>query len=193
MGGGHGHGHGHSATADKRYLTGALALILGFMAVEVVTGIIAYSLALISDAAHMLTDAGAIALALVADAARRPARRGAASPSAEARRDPVRAGQRRHARCCSRCIVYEGVRRLVDPPDVDGGVVRRGRMAGIAVNLAATWLLAGPTAAASTSRVPSSTSSPTCSPSSPPRSPGAVVWLTGLARRTPSPRWWWPR
>ncbi|MGW0198062.1 hypothetical protein ACWDX9_32160, partial [Nonomuraea sp. NPDC003201] len=65
---GHGHGHGHAvdAQADRRYLSGALALIVGFMAVEVVIGVIAQSLALISDAGHMLTDAMAIVLALIA-------------------------------------------------------------------------------------------------------------------------------
>ena len=43
----------------------ALALIAGFMAVEVVVGILAHSLALLSDAAHMLTDAGALVMSLV--------------------------------------------------------------------------------------------------------------------------------
>ena len=51
---------------ERRALTLALILILAFMAVEVVVGILASSLALISDAAHMLTDAGAIGLSLVA-------------------------------------------------------------------------------------------------------------------------------
>ena len=75
----HAHHHHHhpqvSGTTDRRRLWIALALILGFMAVEVVAGILASSLALLSDAAHMLTDAGAIALALVAArlAARPPA------------------------------------------------------------------------------------------------------------------------
>ncbi|MEV4251264.1 cation transporter [Streptosporangium canum] len=63
---GHGHGHGVSAEADRRYLTGALLLIVGFMAIEVVIGFIAQSLALISDAGHMLTDAIAIVFALIA-------------------------------------------------------------------------------------------------------------------------------
>src|ERR1700749_1595785 len=74
---GHGHDHGHdhhghhhhhapSADADARWLAIALALIAGFMVVEVVGGVLASSLALLSDAGHMLTDAGAIALALVA-------------------------------------------------------------------------------------------------------------------------------
>ncbi|MGV7636858.1 cation transporter, partial [Mycobacterium kansasii] len=66
MSGHAGHDHGVSADADKRWLSLALALIVGFMAIEVTIGIIASSLALITDAAHMLTDAAAIVLALVA-------------------------------------------------------------------------------------------------------------------------------
>lgn len=73
----HGHGHGVTANGDQRYLAGALTLIVGFMAVEVIIGVVAGSLALISDAGHMLTDAVAIGLALVAIrlAARPPRRR----------------------------------------------------------------------------------------------------------------------
>ena len=52
--------------AEQRALKLALALIVGFMAVEIVAGILASSLALLSDAAHMLTDAAALALSLVA-------------------------------------------------------------------------------------------------------------------------------
>jgi len=59
-----GHSHGVSLDADARYLTIALLLIVGFMAVEVVVGILAHSLALLSDAGHMLTDAGALGLSI---------------------------------------------------------------------------------------------------------------------------------
>ena len=65
----HSHDHHHhsvSPDADRGRLAAALALILGFMVAEVVAGVIADSLALLSDAAHMLTDAGSLALALVA-------------------------------------------------------------------------------------------------------------------------------
>ena len=76
-----GHSHGVSADADRSKLTIALALILGFMAVEVVVGIVANSLALLSDAAHMLTDAAAIGSGARRDPPRaRPA--GGRSPSA---------------------------------------------------------------------------------------------------------------
>jgi cobalt-zinc-cadmium efflux system protein len=62
----HGAGHSHdiSADADRRYLTIAFLLITGFMVFEVIAGILAHSLALLSDAAHMLTDAGRLALSL---------------------------------------------------------------------------------------------------------------------------------
>ena len=70
-----GHSHGVSADADRGKLAIALGLILGFMAVEVTVGILASSLALLSDAAHMLTDAIAIGLSLVAiRLAQRPAK-----------------------------------------------------------------------------------------------------------------------
>ncbi len=61
-----GHTHAVAVDADRRWLTLALLIVAGFMGVEVVAGILASSLALLSDAAHMLTDAGALALALVA-------------------------------------------------------------------------------------------------------------------------------
>ena len=54
----HDHSHGVARNADGRYLTLAMVLLLGFMAIEVVAGILAKSLALISDAGHMLTDVG---------------------------------------------------------------------------------------------------------------------------------------
>jgi cobalt-zinc-cadmium efflux system protein len=63
---GHDHAHGLSAEADARRLGGAFALIVAFMLAEVVAGIVGSSLALLSDAGHMLTDAVALGLALAA-------------------------------------------------------------------------------------------------------------------------------
>src|ERR1035441_9219930 len=76
---GHSHGvsgeHGVRDDADAGKLAVALGLILGLMVLEVATGVIAHSLALLSDAGHMLTDAAAIGLSLVAARlARRPAK-----------------------------------------------------------------------------------------------------------------------
>ena len=70
MGAGHSHGattpSGTAAGRHKTRLMGALALTTIFMAVEVVGGLWTGSLALLADAAHMLTDAGGLALALLA-------------------------------------------------------------------------------------------------------------------------------
>jgi cobalt-zinc-cadmium efflux system protein len=137
------HAHHHHPQADRRRLWIALALILGFMAVEVVAGILASSLALLSDAAHMLTDAGAIALALVA--ARLAARPPAGGFTFGLRRAEILSAQLNGATllALAAVILYEGIRRLVDPPDVEGAIVLVVAIAGIAVNLAATSVLAG--------------------------------------------------
>ncbi len=135
---------GRDATAsDARPLAIALALIVAFMGVEVLTGILAHSLALLSDAAHMLTDAAAIGLSLVAARiARRPAR-GAMTYGLG--RVEVLAAQANGVTLLvlAAFIVYEGVRRLIDPPHVRAGLMLAIALAGVAVNLAATWTLAG--------------------------------------------------
>jgi cobalt-zinc-cadmium efflux system protein len=139
----HAHHHHHHPHADRGRLRIALALILGFMAVEVVAGILASSLALLSDAAHMLTDAGAIALALVA--ARLAERPAAGGYTFGLKRAEILSAQLNGATllALAALITYEGIRRLVDPPDVEGATVLVVAIAGIAVNLAATSVLAG--------------------------------------------------
>jgi cobalt-zinc-cadmium efflux system protein len=138
----HDHGHTHVHTDDRRRLTLALALILGLMAAEVVAGILADSLALLSDAAHMLTDAGAIGLALfAAQLARRPAHGGFTFGF---RRAEILSAQLNGATLVALAVVIAiaAIGRLVDPPEVEGGVVLVVALGGIAVNLAATMVLA---------------------------------------------------
>jgi cobalt-zinc-cadmium efflux system protein len=138
----HHHHHGVTADADSRKLAIALALILGFMCVEVTVGIIAESLALLSDAAHMLTDAGALALSLVAiRLARKPA---AGALTYGLKRSEILAAAINGSTLLvlGVLIVIEGVRRIVNPPDVEGGLVLAVAILGIAVNLVATWILA---------------------------------------------------
>src|SRR3954447_12521357 len=140
--GGHGHSHDISADADHGKLAVALGLILGFMAVEVAVGIAASSLALLSDAAHMLTDAAAIGLALLAiGLARRPAH---GAFTFGLRRAEILSAQFNGATLLvlGLLVVVEGIRRLVTPPDVAGTAVLVVALLGIAVNLAATWTLA---------------------------------------------------
>ena len=137
-----GHSHAISSGADQRKLAVALALILGFMAVEVAVGALTSSLALLSDAAHMLTDAAAIGLALVAARlAQRPAK-GAMTYGLG--RAEILSAQFNGATLLvlGLLIVYEGVRRLIDPPDVPGVPLLVVALAGIVVNLVAARVLA---------------------------------------------------
>src|SRR4051794_13066997 len=138
---GHHHDHhgGHShapADASAGRLRIALALLVGLMAVEVVAGILADSLALLSDAAHMLTDAGALALALVA--LRLAARPAAGAMTYGFKRSEILSAQFNGATLLvlGLLIVYEGVRRLISPPPVEGLVVLMVALVGVAVNLA---------------------------------------------------------
>jgi cobalt-zinc-cadmium efflux system protein len=136
-------GHLHRAEADRTRLAAALALIVAFMCAEVAAGIVASSLALLSDAGHMLTDAAALGLSLAAAGlARRPAR---GAFTFGLRRAEILSAQVNGVTLLviSAFVIYGAVRRLIDPPDVAGGLVLAVALAGIAVNLAATWILAG--------------------------------------------------
>jgi cobalt-zinc-cadmium efflux system protein len=137
-----GHSHDASAYADRGKLTLALALILAFMAAEVVTGIVANSLALLSDAAHMLTDAAAIGFSLVAiNLAQRPP--GGQMTFGLKRAEILSAQANGIALLVLAAIIaIEAVRRLVSPPAVDGTLILIVALAGIVVNLAATATLA---------------------------------------------------
>jgi cobalt-zinc-cadmium efflux system protein len=139
----HTHTHGPSADADARRLGGAFALIVVFMLAEVVAGILGSSLALISDAGHMLTDAIAIGLALAAlRLAQRPA---GGSFTYGLRRAEILSAQINGITLLllGALIVYEGIRRLIDPPEVEGALVLVVAVIGIGVNLVAARLLAG--------------------------------------------------
>ena len=138
----HHHHHDLEQAGDRRLIV-AMALIATLMCGEVAVGVVAHSLALLSDAAHMLTDAAAIALALIAvRLGRRPA---AGAMTFGLRRVEVLAGQANGVTLLvlAILIVYEAVHRLVSPPHVRPGLVLAVALAGAAVNLAATWVLAG--------------------------------------------------
>ncbi len=132
-----GHSHAPSANADRRWLTVALALIAGFMGVEVVAGVLAGSLALLSDAAHMLTDAASIGLALVA--ARLAARPAAGAFTFGLGRAEIVSAQINGAALflLAGAIAIEGVRRLSSPPDVEGTTVIVVGVVGALVNVGA--------------------------------------------------------
>jgi cobalt-zinc-cadmium efflux system protein len=136
-----GHSHGVNADADRRYLAIGLALLVGFMLVEVVVGVIASSLALISDAGHMLTDAGAIGLALVT--MRLAARPAQGAMTYGLKRAEILSAQANGITLLllSAWFVYEAIRRLISPPEVEGGLVLGIALLGIIVNVVATWTI----------------------------------------------------
>jgi cobalt-zinc-cadmium efflux system protein len=139
----HQHAHPIGADADARRLGGALSLIAAFMAAEVTAAIVASSLALLSDAAHMLTDGVAIGIAIVAlRLAQRPPGGGF---TYGLRRAEILSAQINGVTLLllGALIVFEGIRRLIDPPDVEGGLVLVVALVGIPVNLAAAWMIRG--------------------------------------------------
>jgi cobalt-zinc-cadmium efflux system protein len=136
----HDHAHAPAGAADRRWLLAALGVIAVFMVAEVIAGLLAHSLALIADAGHMLTDAAALLLAVVASRiAERPAR--GAYTYGFARVDAL-SGQANGITLLLLAVWFtvEGIRRLIDPSDVRGGVVAVVAMVGVLINVLATWL-----------------------------------------------------
>jgi cobalt-zinc-cadmium efflux system protein len=134
--------HAHAdPSRDRRAIGVALALIVAFIAGEIVAALVAGSLALLADAGHMLTDAAALAAALVASRlAARPAR----GPwTFGLGRSEILAAQANGVALLvvGVLVVYSAARRLASPPAVHGGIVLVVALAGVAVNLAATLVL----------------------------------------------------
>ena len=138
----HSHHHGPSRETERAALKTALVLILCFMVAEVTVGVLASSLALLSDAAHMLTDATALAVALVA--ARLTARPPAGAMTYGLGRAEIFSAQANGVTLLilSVVIVVDALRRLVSPPSVHGVPVLIVALAGIVVNVAAAAILA---------------------------------------------------
>lgn len=141
---GHDHDHGVSVTATTRRgpLWAALVLLLAFMLTEVLVALSTGSLALLSDAGHMLTDAASIAVALWA-----------AGLAARPPRGPMTFGWRRAeiisalANGVSLLVVavivlIEAVRRLLEPPQVDAVPVIVVALVGMLVNVVDVRLIA---------------------------------------------------
>jgi cobalt-zinc-cadmium efflux system protein len=137
-----GHAHAVRADADRGRLAFALGLIVALIAVEVSVGVVAHSLALLSDAGHMLTDAAAIAFSLFAIAlAARPAR---GAMTFGFRRVEILSAQANGVTLLvlAALIAYEAIRRLFDPPVVRGWLILIVALLGVLVNLLATSTLA---------------------------------------------------
>jgi len=139
---GNGHSHGVSTDADRRYLVITLCLLGAFMLGEVIVAFASGSLALLSDAGHMLSDVGAIAGALWA--IRLAARPAAGSWTFGWKRAEIlsAAGNGITLLVVSGIVTVEAVSRLIWPPQVEGGPVLIVAIAGVVVNVTAAWVLA---------------------------------------------------
>ncbi|MEU3103289.1 cation diffusion facilitator family transporter [Streptomyces griseoflavus] len=148
MGAGHDHGHAHGAhaggTAGAAYrgrLRAALAITLGVMMVQIVGGVLADSLALVTDAAHMATDALGLGMALLAiHFANRP-------PSDRRTFGLARAEILAALANCllllgvGGYVLYEVVERFVTPADTKGGLAMVFGAIGLVANLVSLTLL----------------------------------------------------
>lgn len=130
-----------SGRRSLKTLAGALALTLGFAGIEAVSGVLSGSLALISDAGHMVTDAASLALALLAQwMTRRP-------PSERysfgfGRAEALAAFVNGLAMLLVVAwIGMEAVQRLMEPHAVQGGAVMGVAVIGMLVNIAVAWVL----------------------------------------------------
>jgi cobalt-zinc-cadmium efflux system protein len=120
-----------------------LTLIVSFMVVEVVVGIVASSVVLLADAAHMLVDAIALGLSLIAF--RLAARPAGGAMTFGLRRVEILSAQANGITLLvlAGLVIYEAIRRLVDPPDVAGPSVLIVAAIGAVVNVAALMILSG--------------------------------------------------
>ena len=135
------HSHPAEANPDQGPLVAALCLIAAFVVAEVVVGVLARSLALLSDAAHMLTDVAAIGVSIVAlRLAQRPPKGGL---TFGLKRAEILAALVSGATLLvlAAVLIFEAILRLASPPAVTAGAMIATAAAGIVVNLGVTWQL----------------------------------------------------
>ncbi|WP_174730424.1 cation diffusion facilitator family transporter [Mesobacillus harenae] len=138
---GHGHNHSHSHSNNKQALFWAFLIILSFMFVEVIGGILTNSLALLSDAGHMLSDAAALGLSLFA--IKLGEKKSTAANTYGYKRFEIIAAALNGLTLVviSILIFYEAYHRLSDPPEVSSIGMLSVSIIGLLVNIAAAWIL----------------------------------------------------
>ncbi len=127
--------HKHNRNAHKVALNASLAIAFVFMIVEVIGGVVANSLALISDALHMFTDVGALALSLVVlKIAHLPA---TSKMSYGFHRAEILGALASALSLWALCgvLIYEAILRLIAPPEVRGPIVFIIAVIGLGANL----------------------------------------------------------
>ncbi|PLT33698.1 cation diffusion facilitator family transporter [Bacillus sp. V5-8f] len=141
---GHSHGHGHHHhhhSSNKKALLSAFILISLFMVVEVIGGVLTNSLALISDAGHMLSDAAALGLSYLA--IRLGERKATNAKTFGYKRFEIIAASINGVTLLviSIYIVFEAVQRFMNPPEVESMGMLSISIIGLVVNIVAAWIL----------------------------------------------------
>ncbi|MEV6602854.1 cation diffusion facilitator family transporter [Kutzneria sp. NPDC051319] len=139
---GHGHGHGSASGQHVGRLWAALGLGAAFLAVEAAIGISTGSLALISDAAHMLTDVVGIGLALTAVILAAKKSKNQDRTFGMYRAEVLAAlANAVLLFAVAGYVLYEAVQRFAQPPEVPGLPVTITAVIGIGINATAFLLL----------------------------------------------------
>ncbi|MEX2550510.1 MAG: cation diffusion facilitator family transporter [Nitriliruptoraceae bacterium] len=145
-----GHGHTSAATTQragatyKRRLFAAFLLIGAFFVVELVGGLVTNSLALLSDAGHMLTDVIGLGMALAAIQAASAASRNQQRTFGLYRLEILAAlANAVLLFAVAVWILWESIQRFADPPEVLGTPMLIVAVIGLLVNLVAFQLLRG--------------------------------------------------
>lgn len=138
---GHHHGHGHHHSGNKKALFWSFLLIAGFMVVEVIGGFLTNSLALLSDAGHMLSDAAALGLSFFA--LKLGEKQGSKSKTFGYKRFEIIAAALNGITLIliSAYIFYEAIHRFFVPQEVQSMGMITISTIGLIVNIVAAWIL----------------------------------------------------
>ena len=136
------HDHRHEHSGSRARLAIALGITVAVLIAEVVGAAVTGSLALLVDAAHMLTDAGGLAIALfAATLMKRPAT--ARRTWGMARAEVLGAtAQAAVLLAVGIFVLIEAVQRLFDPPEIEGGLLIVFGVIGLLGNVASIAVLA---------------------------------------------------
>lgn len=137
----HEHGHHHHHSNNKKALLASFVLISTFMVIEVIGGFMTNSLALLSDAGHMLSDAAALGLSYTA--IRLGEKKATQSKSFGYKRFEIIAACLNGLTLIviSVFIFIEAIRRFVNPPEVQSLGMLMISIIGLLVNIIAAWIL----------------------------------------------------
>lgn len=137
----HHHGHSHSHSSNKKAIFSAFLLISLFMIVEVIGGLVTNSLALLSDAGHMLSDAAALGLSFFA--IKLGEKKASETKTFGYRRFEIIAASLNGLTLMliSLYIFYEAFQRFIHPPEVESTGMLIISVIGLLVNIVAAWIL----------------------------------------------------